>query len=329
MSRKCVRVAVTGAAGQIGYALLPGILSGQMFGPDVDIELNLIELPHAMDALTGVAMEIDDGAYPLLRSVNITDLLDSGMNGVNWALLVGAVPRKQGMERSDLLKVNGGVFTVQGRAINKHAAADVRALVVGNPCNTNALIAYHNAPDVPRERFYAMTMLDEKRARFQLAQKAGVHVNEINNMIIWGNHSATQFPDIYNATISGRPAMDVIQDQSWVANDFIPTVQQRGAAVIKARGQSSAFSAANAIISSVYNLYHETVGDNYSVAKVSSGEYGVDDGLVFSFPCRTVAGKCKVVAGLQHDAFAAAKILATLDELRSERDMVQAMGLLG
>lgn len=329
MSRKCVRVAVTGAAGQIGYALLPGIVSGQMFGPDVDVELNLIELPHAMDALTGVAMELDDGAYPLLRSVNTTDLLDSGMEGVNWALLVGAVPRKQGMERSDLLKINGGVFTLQGQAINKYAADDVQVLVVGNPCNTNALIAYHNAPDVPRDRFYAMTMLDEKRARFQLAQKALVHVNEINNMIIWGNHSATQFPDIYNSTISGRPAMDVIKDQSWVENDFIPTVQQRGAAVIKARGQSSAFSAANAIVSSVYNLCHETVGDNYSMAKVSSGEYGVDDGLVFSFPCRTVGGKCKVVSGVENNNFAKAKITATLDELRNERDMVKAMGLIG
>ena len=330
MSRKCVKVAVTGAAGQIGYALLPRIVSGQMFGPDVDVELSLIELPQALDALAGVAMELEDGAYPLLKGFHLTSDLEDGMRDVNYAILVGAVPRKQGMERADLLKINAEVFRAQGAAINKTAAKDVRVFVVGNPCNTNALIAYHHAPDVPKDRFFAMTMLDEKRARFQLANKAGASVKDVNNMVIWGNHSATQFPDLCNATVSGKSAMEVVGDNSWVFDEFIPTVQQRGAAVIKARGQSSAASAANAIVASVYNLYHDTPADSdpYSMCVVSKGEYGVDEGLVYSFPCRTVNGVIEVVTGVEHSSEAQVRLDATLEELRKERDTVRELGLL-
>lgn len=328
--RKRVKVAVTGAAGQIGYALVFRIASGQMFGMDTEVELSLLELEQALPALKGVAMELDDCAFPLLKNITITSDLKTAMTNVNWALLVGAVPRKEGMERSDLLKINGGIFAPQGRAINDHGADDARVLVVGNPCNTNCLIAMHNAPDMPHDRFFAMTMLDELRARAQLAIKAKVDVEAVTQMTIWGNHSSTQYPDFYHAKINGKPAPDVINDLPWLQNDFIPLVQKRGAEVIKARGSSSAASAANGVVQSVYHLVHETVqGESFSVARCSQGEYGVDEGLIFSFPCRTEGSKLKVISGLTHNEFAQKKIDLTLDELRQERDAVKALGLIG
>ena len=256
---KRVKIAVTGAAGQIGYALIFRIASGQMFGPDTEVELSLLELEQALPGLKGVAMELDDCAFPLLRKVTTTSDVNVAMKDVNWAVLVGSVPRKDGMERSDLLNINGKIFTTQGRAINENAADDVRVFVVGNPCNTNCLVAMHNAPDVPRDRFYAMTMLDELRARSQLAIKANVDVSAVTQMAIWGNHSSTQYPDFYHAKINGKPVTDVITDINWLQNDFISMVQKRGAEVIKARGASSAASAANAALMTVYHLVHDTV----------------------------------------------------------------------
>src|SRR3990167_1813145 len=321
--KKRVRVAITGAAGQIGYALIFRIASGQMLGPDIEVELNLLELEPALPSLKGVAMELTDCAFPLLKNVTTTSDVNVAMKDVNWAILVGAVPRKEGMERSDLLKINGKIFTAQGRAINEHAAQDVRVLVVGNPCNTNCLIAMHNAPDVPRQRFYAMTMLDELRARSQLAIKAQVDVTAITQMTIWGNHSSTQYPDFYHAKINGKPAPEIITDMNWLQNDFISIVQKRGAEVIKVRGASSAASAANAALMSVHHLTHDTIqGETFSVAHCSQGEYGVDEGLIFSMPCRTEGGKLKVVTGLTHNAFGQQKMALTLDELRKERDAV-------
>lgn len=328
--RKRIKVAITGAAGQIGYALIFRIASGQMFGPDIDVELSLLELEAMLPTLKGVAMELDDCAFPLLKNISMTSDVNTAMQNISWALLVGAVPRKDGMERSDLLKINGKIFAPQGRAINDHGATDARVLVVGNPCNTNCLIAMHHAPDVPHDRFYAMTMLDELRARAQLAIKAKVDVEAVTQMTIWGNHSATQFPDFYNAKINNKPAPEVINDLPWLQNDFIPLVQKRGTEVIKARGSSSAASAANGIIQSVYHITHDTVpGETFSVARCSQGEYGVDAGLIYSVPCRTEGGKLKVVTGLTHNAFAQAKLDATLDELRQERDAVKALGLIG
>lgn len=329
MSRNRIRVAVTGAAGQIGYALVFRIASGQMFGLENDIELHLLELPNARPALEGVAMELDDCAFPLLKKVRCTSELSEAMDGINWAVLVGAVPRKAGMERSDLLKINGGVFQAQGQAINKYAAKDVRVFVVGNPCNTNCLITMHSAPDVPKDRFYAMTSLDENRAKIQLAKKAGVDVTSVTNMAIWGNHSSTQYPDFYNARIDGKPAADVISDQHWLQHDFIETVQKRGAAVIQARGASSAASAANAAIDGVYNLTHNTPnGDVFSVCRHSQGEYGIEPGLIFSFPCRTENGLVKVVEGFEQNAFGKEKIMLTMEELKKERDEVYHLGLI-
>lgn len=326
---KRVKVAVTGAAGQIGYALIFRIASGQMFGLDTEVELQLLELEQALPALHGVAMELDDCAFPLLKKVTCTSDVNVAMKDVNWAILVGSVPRKDGMERSDLLKINGKIFTTQGRAINDNAAKDVRVFVVGNPCNTNCLIAMHNAPDVPRDRFYAMTMLDELRARSQLAIKAGVDVDKIEQMIIWGNHSATQYPDFYHAKINGKPATEVITDINWLQNEFIPIIQKRGAAVIKARGASSAASAANAALMTVYHLVHETTqGETFSVARCSQGEYGVDEGLIFSVPCRTEGGQLKVVTGFKQNAFGQEKFDITLNELRQERDTVMELGLI-
>jgi malate dehydrogenase len=329
MTKKCVNVAITGAAGQIGYALAFRIASGQMFGPDTEVQLQLLELEPALPALHGVAMELDDCAFPLLKKIICTSDLNTAMKDINWALLIGSVPRKDGMERSDLLKINGGIFTAQGKAINDNAASDVNVFVVGNPCNTNCLIAMHNAKDLPHDRFYAMTMLDENRARSQLAQKAGVTIKDISRIAIWGNHSATQYPDFYHARINGKPATDIITDINWLQNDFISTVQKRGAAVIKARGASSAASAANAAIDTVYNLVHDTPADEwFSVAKASQGEYNVDPGLIFSFPCRTENGQLRVIEQLSHQEFAQQKIQVTLDELRAERDAVKELGLI-
>ncbi len=329
MAKRRVKVAITGGAGQIGYALLFRIASGQMFGPDVEVDLHLLELETALPALRGVEMELEDCAFPLLKNIVCTANLDEGMRDVNWAILVGAVPRKEGMERADLLKINGGIFTKQGQAINNNAADDVRVLVVGNPCNTNCLIAMHSAQDIPRDRFYAMTMLDENRARTQLAKKANVAVTAVSQMTIWGNHSATQYPDFYNAKINGQSAAEVITDQQWLKNDFITTVQKRGAEIIKARGLSSAASAANAIIDNVYHLTNDTLaGNSFSVCRHSQGEYGIDEGLIFSFPCRTENGKLTVVNGITHNDFSKEKLQLTLHELRSERDAVRELGLI-
>jgi malate dehydrogenase len=329
MAKRRVRVAVTGAAGQIGYALLFRIASGQMFGADTEVELNLLELEPALQALNGVAMELDDCAFPLLKRIVCTSDLNKAMDGVNWALLVGSVPRKQGMERSDLLQINGGIFTKQGHAINDNASDDVRVFVVGNPCNTNCLIAMHHARDVPNDRFYAMTTLDELRARTQLAQKAGVDITAVSQMTVWGNHSATQYPDFYNAKINGKSAADVINDDAWLKDTFVSTVQQRGAAIIKARGLSSAASAANAVITGVNHLVFDTpAGETFSMCRHSEGEYGVDKGLIFSVPCRRENGELKVVEGLTMNDYGREMFNKTLDELRQERDTVKSLGLL-
>lgn len=329
MGQNRVKVAVTGAAGQIGYALLFRIASGQMFGPETEVELQLLELEPAMNALQGVAMELDDCAFPLLKKITCTSDLSVAMKDVNWAILVGSVPRKDGMERADLLKVNGGIFTSQGKAINDHAASDVRVFVVGNPCNTNALIAMNAAPNVPKDRFFAMTSLDENRAKTQLAQKAQVDITAVSDMTIWGNHSATQYPDFYNAKIDGKSAAEVITDGAWLKGEFIETVQKRGAAIIKARGASSAASAASAVVDGIYNMTHNTPeGQTYSMALCSQGQYGVDEGLIFSFPCRTENGKLMVVEGVEHNTFGKEKFQITLDELRAERDSVKSMGLI-
>ena len=329
MSQNRVKVAVTGAAGQIGYALLFRLASGQMFGPECEVELQLLELEPALPALQGVAMELDDCAFPLLKKITCTSDMDVAFNDVNWAILVGSVPRKAGMERSDLLKINGGIFTGQGRSINDNAAKDVRVFVVGNPCNTNCLIAMNAAKDIANDRFFAMTALDEKRAITQLAQKAGVDTTEVQNLTIWGNHSATQYPDFYNAKISGKPANEVISDEAWLKEDFIKIVQQRGAAIIKARGLSSAASAANACVSGVNRLTRDTSeGETFSMCLLSKGEYGVDNDLIFSFPCHVKNGEVKVVEGIEHGEFGKEKFSATLKELQAERDTVKEMGLI-
>lgn len=327
--KKRVKVAITGAAGQIGYALVFRVASGQMFGPETEVELNLLELEQALPSLQGVAMELDDCAFPLLKKVTITSDVNVAMKDVNWAVLVGAMPRKQGMERSDLLKMNGKIFFTQGKAINDHAASDVRIFVVGNPCNTNCLIAMHHAPDVPRDRFYAMMMLDQLRSRSQLALKAGVDVTAVKHMIVWGNHSATQYPDFYHATINGQPVTQVITDINWLQNDFISIVQKRGAEVIKARGASSAASAANAAIEAIYQLTHDTdQGECYSIARASQGEYDIDEGLIFSVPCRTEGGQLKVITQITQNEFGQKRIHLSRDELRSERDAVKELGLI-
>ena len=323
MSTETIRIAVTGAAGQIGYALLYRIASGAMFGPDQPVALNLIEIEPALPALEGVCMELDDCAFPLLNDIVPTADLDAGFNEVNWALLVGSKPRGPGMERSDLLTENGKIFTGQGQAIQNNAADDVRVLVVGNPCNTNCLIAMNNAPDVPNDRFHAMTRLDENRAKTQLAQKSGVDVTAVSNMCIWGNHSATQYPDFTNAQINGAPATDAIMDRDWLEGEFISTVQKRGAAIIKARGLSSAASAANAIIDSVRSITEPTVeGDWHSVCVCSDGSYDVEEGLISSFPMRNCGGEFGIVQDVPIDEFSRAKIDATVNELKEEKSMV-------
>ena len=320
---KTVKVAVTGAAGQIGYSLLFRIASGELFGPETKVVLSLLEIPQAVGALEGVAMELDDCAFPTLAGIEINSDANEGFKDVNWALLVGAKPRGPGMERGDLIRENGPIFTGQGNALAK-AASDVRAMVVGNPCNTNALIAAHNASGVPLERFSAMTMLDENRARTQLAQKAGVAVEKVRNMTIWGNHSATQYPDFYNATIDGKPATEVITDEAWLKGEFITTVQKRGAAIIKARGKSSAASAANAILDHVKAFTYPTEDGNwFSAAVPSDGSYGVEKGLIYSFPLRTDEnGSYEIVQGLNHNEFAQEKLDATEAELKNEREVV-------
>jgi malate dehydrogenase len=329
VAKKRVKVAVTGAAGQIGYALLFRIASGQMLGFETEVELQLLELEQALPALKGVAMELEDCAFPLLKNIVLTSDLNTAFKDANIVVCVGSVPRKDGMERSDLLKINGGIFTAQAKAIEKSAASDVKVFVVGNPCNTNALIAMNNAKGIPSDRFFAMTSLDENRAKAQLALKAQVDVTAVKNLTIWGNHSATQYPDFFHALINDKPVTDVISDHEWLKGDFIKTVQQRGAAIIKARGLSSAASAANAAIDGIRRLVTETpAGETYSMCLSSNGEYGVDKGLIFSFPCRTEGGKIKIVEGIKHNEFGQEKFKLTLDELRSERDAVKSLNLI-
>ncbi len=324
---KTVKVAVTGAAGQIGYAMLFRLASGAVFGRDTAVELRLLELEQTLPALEGVKMELDDCAFPLLENIVTTSDADHAFKGVDWALLVGSVPRKAGMERNDLLKVNGGIFVGQGKAINQNAGSNVRIVVVGNPCNTNCLIAMNNAPDVPRERWFAMTALDENRAKNQLAWKAGVAVRDVTNMIIWGNHSATQYPDFSNALIKGVPASQVIKDEEWLKGDFIKTVQQRGAEIIKARGASSAASAANAALDTITRVITPTgKGDWFSAAIPSDGSYGVTQGLIFSYPLRSSGqGDYEVVQGIELDEFSQQKIQVSREELEMEREAVKEM----
>ena len=325
-SRNLVQVTVTGAAGQIGYALLFRIASGQMLGPDQPIVLRMLEIEPAMKALEGVAMELDDCAFPLLHSMVLTSKTEEAFDGASWALLVGSVPRKAGMERGDLLSVNGGIFGPQGKAIAKRAANDVRILVVGNPCNTNCYIARMNAPEIPAERWFAMTRLDENRAKIQLAKKAKVPVKAVSNMAIWGNHSATQYPDARNARIAGLGVYDVITDHGWLKKDFVKTVQTRGAKVIEARGLSSAGSAANAAIDSVNSIREATPwGDWHSLAVVSHGEYGVPEWLQFGFPIRSDGTNWEVVPDLRHDDDAKERIKITTEELIQERDLVKEL----
>ncbi|HVF71422.1 MAG TPA: malate dehydrogenase [Chthoniobacterales bacterium] len=321
-----IRVAITGAAGQIGYALVFRVASGAMFGPDQPVALHLIEIPPAIDALKGVVMELDDCAFPLVKDIVATTDLNEGFRDVNWALLVGSVPRKAGMERKDLLGINGKIFTGQGQAIEKNAAKDVRILVIGNPCNTNCLIAMNNAKSIPRDRWFAMTRLDENRAKAQLAEKAGVDITEVSNVTIWGNHSATQYPDFYNAKIKGESAAKVIGDESWLKETFIPAVQQRGAAIIKARGSSSAGSAANAIVDTVRSLTTDTAsGDWHSVAVCSDASYGVEEGLICSFPVRTNGGNWEIVKDVPLNEFSKTKFDASVTELKEEKSMVSEL----
>jgi malate dehydrogenase len=321
-----IKIAVTGAAGQIGYALVFRIASGAMFGPDQPVHLQLIEIPHVLEALGGVVMELQDCAFPLLKGITATADLDEGFRGVNWSLLVGSVPRKAGMERKDLLGINGKIFVGQGQAIQRNAASNVQILVVGNPCNTNCLIAMNNAKEIPAERWFAMTRLDENRAKFQLALRAGVDVTQVSNLAIWGNHSATQYPDFYNARIDGKSAATVIGNDDWLKSTFIPTVQKRGAAVIGARGSSSAASAANAIVNSVQSIVAPTKeGDWHSVAICSNGEYGVDKGLISSFPVRSDGAKVEVVESLEIAEYSRSKIDQSVAELKEERELVSEL----
>ncbi|MFD7508468.1 malate dehydrogenase [Streptomyces sp. NPDC059853] len=329
MSQTPVNVTVTGAAGQIGYALLFRIASGQLLGPDVPVRLRLLEITPALKAAEGTAMELDDSAFPLLSGIDITDDPNVAFAGTNVALLVGARPRTKGMERGDLLEANGGIFKPQGKAINDHAADDVKVLVVGNPANTNALIAQAAAPDVPAERFTAMTRLDHNRALTQLAKKTGSAVSDIRRLTIWGNHSATQYPDIFHAEIAGKNAAETVNDEAWLADEFIPTVAKRGAAIIEARGASSAASAANAAIDHVHTWVNGTPeGDWTSMAVPSDGSYGVPEGIISSFPVTTSGGSYEIVQGLEINAFSRTRIDASVKELSDEREAVRALGLI-
>jgi malate dehydrogenase len=324
-----VRVAVTGAAGQIGYAILFRIASGQLLGSDTPVHLSLLEIPDALKAVEGTAMELDDCAFPLLAGVDISDDPNKAFDGVNVALLIGARPRTKGMERRDLLEANGGIFKPQGRALNDHAASDIKVLVVGNPANTNCLIAMNNAPDIPSERFTSMMRLDHNRAIAQLARRAGAPVSEITNMTVWGNHSPTQYPDVFHAKVKGQAAAEVVNDQQWLENDFIPTVQKRGTAVIEARGASSAASAANAAIDHVHNWVVGTPdGDWVSMGIPSDGSYAVDEGLICGFPVTCSGGSYQVVQGLELNGFSRSRVEVSVNELKEERDTVQRLELI-
>jgi malate dehydrogenase len=324
-----IKVTVTGAAGQIGYALLFRIASGQMLGEDTPVHLKLLEIPDAVEAAEGTAMELEDCAFPLLEEVEIFDNPTPAFEGANVALLVGARPRSKGMERSDLLEANGGIFRPQGEALNAGAADDVKVLVVGNPANTNCLIAMSNAPDIPPERFTAMTRLDHNRAIAQLSTRTGAAVSEITRMTVWGNHSTTQYPDLINARVRGKSAWEEVGDPEWVANEYIPTVAKRGAAIIDARGASSAASAANAAIDHGRDWVRGTPDDDWvSMSVLSDGSYGVEEGLISGFPCECSNGEWKVVEGLEINDFSRERIDASVDELREERDAVKELGLL-
>ncbi|HUA02360.1 MAG TPA: malate dehydrogenase [Solirubrobacteraceae bacterium] len=329
MTDSPVRVAVTGAAGQIGYAILFRIASGQLLGPDTPVHLSLLEIPDALKAVEGTAMELDDCAFPLLSGVDISDDPNKGFDGVSVALLIGARPRTKGMERSDLLGANGGIFKPQGKALNDHAASDIKVLVVGNPANTNCLIARSNAPDIPAERFTSMMRLDHNRAIAQLAAKVGAPVAEVTNMAVWGNHSPTQYPDIFHAKVNGRDAAEVVADQDWLENDFIPTVQKRGAAVIEARGASSAASAANAAVDHVRDWALGTPdGDWVSMGIPSDGSYGIDEGLIVGLPVTCSGGTYEVVQGLDLNDFSRSRLEVTVNELKDEREMVKQLDLI-
>jgi malate dehydrogenase len=324
--QKTIKVAVTGAAGQIGYALLFRIAAGEMFGKDVAVELNLLELEAALPALNGVVMELDDCAFPLLKSITTTADPNVAFKDVDWALLVGSVPRKAGMERSDLLKINGGIFIKQGKALDENAKSTCRVLVVGNPCNTNAYIAKSVVKNIPANNFFAMTRLDQNRAVAQLAKKAKVAVTSVKNVAIWGNHSATQYPDFYHATINGKPADQVINDEAWLKSTFIETVQKRGAEVIKARGFSSAASAANAVVDTVRSIITPTAdGECFSVAVPSDGSYGIEKGIMFGFPLRSNGQSWEIVKNITHNDFAKKQIETTYQELLSEKAAVEEL----
>jgi malate dehydrogenase len=329
MSKTPVKVAVTGAAGQIGYALLFRIASGQLLGDDTPVHLKLLEIPAAVKAAEGTAMELDDCAFPLLSAIDIDDDPNQAFDGVSVALLVGARPRTKGMERADLLEANGGIFKPQGAALNAHAASDLKVLVVGNPANTNCLIAASNAPDIPRERFTAMVRLDHNRAIAQVAKKTGSQVSDVTNMTIWGNHSATQYPDVFNAKVKGSNAAEVIDDQAWIENDFLPTVQKRGAAIIEARGASSAASAANAAIDHIHDWVLGTPeGDWVSMAIPSNDSYGLGEGVFAGYPCTCSGGEYTIVEGLSIGEFSRGRIDATVAELREEAEAVKGLGLI-
>ena len=329
MTDSPVRVAVTGAAGQIGYAILFRIASGQLLGPDAPVHLSLLEIPAALKAVEGTAMEIDDCAFPLVAGVDITDDPNKAFDGASVALLIGARPRTKGMERSDLLEANGGIFKPQGKALNDHAASDIKVLVVGNPANTNCLIAKSNAPDIPAERFTSMMRLDHNRAIAQLAAKAGATVSDITNMTVWGNHSPTQYPDIFNAKVKGKNAAEAVNDQEWLENDFLPTVQKRGAAVIEARGASSAASAANAAVDHIHDwVMGTTDGDWVSMGIPSEGSYGIPEGVIFGFPVTCSGGSYEIVQGLDLNDFSKSRLDVTVNELQDERETVKQLDLI-
>ena len=324
-----VKVTVTGAAGQIGYAILPRIASGQLLGDDTPVELHLLEIPDAMKAVEGVVMELEDSAFPLLEKIEITDDAKVAFDGANVGLLIGARPRGKGMERSDLLEANGGIFKPQGEAINAGAADDIRVLVVGNPANTNCLIAKAHAPDVPPERFTAMMRLDHNRAKAQLAKKVGAHARDVKKMTIWGNHSATQYPDITHAEVNGKPATELVTEREWVESEFIPTVQKRGAAIIEARGASSAKSAASAAIDHIHDwVLGTSEGDWVSMGVPSDGSYEIEEGLISGFPCTCEGGEWTIVEGLEIDDFSRERIDGSVGELKEERDAVAELGLI-
>jgi len=327
-SKQTVKVAVTGAAGQIGYAILFRIAAGEMLGSDTPIELRLLEIPQAVKATEGTAMELVDCAFPLLKGIEITDDPNKAFDGANVALLIGARPRTKGMERSDLLEANGGIFRPQGRALNEHAAADIRVLVVGNPANTNCLIAMRNAPDIPRERFTSMMRLDHNRTVAMLASKLAVGVDKISHVAVWGNHSTTQYPDISNALVDGSRAIELLDDDAWIENEMIPAVQQRGAAVIEARGASSAASAANAAIDHLRDWWQGSAGAWVSMGVCSDGSYGVPEGLICGFPCTCAGGEWQIVGGLEHGERGQARLRNTVDELKREMEMVEKLGLI-